>query len=174
MSKLAKTYKTTTIEEVLFTKNCHSYVIIDSAKIRGLSSELLMYDLTYSILLKDEDAIALEEVAPYLIKLEREDAFSHWVLQEVYGELGAIFLQSKYALTDLSMHLKPYITTMVDIAKHGEEPQLSKAYLRLYDPRVFPDFITYLEAATYFWEYIEAILCEDQKSKNIRVSLSIQ
>lgn len=140
------------------------YVIIDAAKIKETTTELLIYEPENRILFHGEDVMMLEEVAPYLIKLEKDTVFTNWVLEEVYGEHGAIFIVSSYDIDVLSTHLLPYITTMIEIENPEGELVHTKAYMRLYDPRVLPNYLECLEDKEHFFTYIDTILCENSKN----------
>jgi len=143
------------------------YVIIDAAKIKETTTELLVYEPENRILFHGEDVMMLEEVAPYLIKLEKDTVFTNWVLEEVYGNNAAIFIYSSYDIDTLSSHLMLYITTMIEMENPKGELVHTKAYIRLYDPRVLPNYIECLEEKEHFFTYIDTILCENSKNTNV-------
>jgi hypothetical protein len=152
------------MKNILNLNHQQCYVIIDAAKIKETTTELLIYEPENLILLQGEDAMMLEEVAPYLIKLEKDTVFTNWVLEEVYGNNAAIFIYSSYHIDTLSSHLMPYITTMIEIENPEGELVHTKAYMRIYDPRVLPNYIECLEEKEHFFMYIDTILCEDSKN----------
>ena len=148
------------------------YAIIDSAKIKKLTNELMVLDNhQYQILFDGEEAIKLEEVAPYLIELKKEDEFTTWVMKNVYGHNGAIFIKSRENIETLAQHLKPFIPVTREI-EHEGKLITQKGYLAYYDPRVFPHWIESEEKATQssFFLPISKLYCEDTFNKDNYVS----
>ena len=127
------------LQGALFDDTASTYAIIDAAKIEDLTTQLLIYEPLHRNLFEGKDAMELEEVAPYLVQLDKEDAFTHWVLEEVYGEDGAIFLQSNEEIDILAAHFRPYLHVSREIP-HPEtgERVIQEGILALYDPRVLP------------------------------------
>ena len=153
-------------EKMIADKNhLKTYVVIDSARIKKLTNELIaLTDIAYENLFINEDVEQLEEVAPYLIELKEEHDFTQWVYENVYGELGAIFLQSTEEIEIIAELLRTYITTTIEV-KHPKkinETMESKAYVRLYDPRVFFYFMHNLENKVSFFESIQTIYVENK------------
>ena len=132
--------------------------------------------LSYANLFTQEDFETLEEVAPYLIELKKEDDFTTWVYENVYGELGSLFIHSTATIEELSEHFREYITTTMEVAhpKNKDEMMLTKAYVRLYDPRVFPDFLQSLEDSSSFFYNIQELYVEDKYRATILKSFSSQ
>ena len=154
-----------------------TYVIVDASKIEKLTNELsALTTLSYANLFTQEDFETLEEVAPYLIELKKEDDFTTWVYENVYGELGSLFIHSTATIEELSEHFREYITTTMEVAhpKNKDEMMLTKAYVRLYDPRVFPDFLQSLEDSSSFLHNIQELYVEDKHRATILKSFSSQ
>jgi len=147
-----------------------TYVIVDAAKITNLTNELIaLVTLNYENLFMPYEQEALEEVAPYLIELKKDDEFTTWVYDTVYGKQGAMFIHSTQNIEELSEHLRPYITTTTNLPNPKNETELmeAKAYMRLYDPRVFPRFIKKLkDYRSSFFLNIETIYVENKKEQN--------
>ena len=124
----------------------YAYAIIDAAKIEELTTELLIYEPEYRILFNQEDTNKLAEVAPYLVSLHSEDTFTQWVLKEVYGNNGAIFLQSSYDIDTLSQHFKQFIKVTREVTDPESKKQMiQEGYLAYYDPRVLPEWLESVE-----------------------------
>ncbi len=158
------------ISEILFDKELYTYAIIDAAKIEELTTQLLIYEPEHLSLFIDEDFIELEEVAPYLIWLHEKDPFTQWVLDEVYGNDGAIFLQSSYDLEELSYHFGQYIY----VTREVEHPDTKKiviqeGVLAYYDPRVLPEWLESIdeEMKLSFLCVVKYCYYEDSKDKFI-------
>jgi len=148
--------------------NLKVYAIIDAAKIEKLTNELtVLANSQYQILFDGKDAIELEEVAPYLIELKKEDEFTEWVAQEVYGNSGAIFIRSYESLETLAQHLKPFIPVTREVEYQGKTIT-QKGYLAYYDPRVFFEWINSIESEKQekFFHHIENIYHEDIFTKS--------
>ena len=160
--------------------NCISiktYVIVDASKIEKLTNELMaLITLKYENLFTQEDEESLEEVAPYMIELKKEDDFTTWIYENVYGELGSLFIHSTAEIEELSEHFREYITTTMEVAhpKKPTEMMETKAYVRLYDPRVFPDFLQSLEDSSSFFYNIQELYVEDKYRATILKSFSSQ
>ena len=154
-----------------------TYVIVDASKIEKLTNELsALTTLSYANLFTQEDAESLEEVAPYMIELKKEDDFTTWIYENVYGELGSLFIHSTATIEELSEHFREYITTTMEVAhpKKPTEMMETKAYVRLYDPRVFPDFLQSLEDSSSFFYNIQELYVEDKHRATILKSFSSQ
>jgi len=147
-----------------------TYVIVDAARVKTLTNELIaLTTVNYENLFTQEDASKYEEVAPYLIELKKEDDFTQWVYENVYGELGSLFLHSTAEMEELSEHFREYITTTIEVEhpKNKNETTETKAYVRLYDPRVFPDFLKSLEDVNSFFSNIQTLYVEDKHNPKL-------
>lgn len=132
------------------------YAIVDSAREEGLYLEL---DEVESFnLFRGEEATLLEEVAPYLIRLEGEDSFTEKLLNEQYGNFSLLFFQSNKPMNDIAEFFRDYTKVTIE----GEV-----AYFAFYDPRVFKRFI--LKASSQeqekFFSVAEAYFCEDAEDE---------
>jgi hypothetical protein len=158
--------------------NIKTYVIVDAAKIKKLTNELIaLTSLKYENLFMPYEQEQLEEVAPYLIELKKEDEFTTWVYENVYGKQGAMFIHSTQNIEELSEHLRPYITTTTNVPNPKNETELIEveAYMRLYDPRVFPRFIKKLkDYRSSFFLNIETIYVENKKEQNELVAFKVE
>ena len=124
----------------------YAYAIIDAAKIEELTTEMLIYEPENRILFEGKDAVELEEVAPYLLLLEKDTDFTNWVLKEVYGNDAAIFLQSSYDIETLSNHFKQFIKVTREVTDPESKKQMiQEGYLAYYDPRVLPEWLESVE-----------------------------
>jgi len=155
-------------EENEQTSEMNVYAVIDAAKIKKLTNELIIVDeQKVKILFNGQEAIELEEVAPYLVELNQEDEFTTWVAKNVYGNNGAIFIKSPQSIETLAEHLKPFIPVTREV-EHEGRTITQKGYLAYYDPRVFPDWISSIdhEKQEAFFREIESIYHEDMFHKS--------
>lgn len=143
------------------------YVVIDAAKIKKLTNELIVVDKEkVQILFEGQEAIELEEVAPYLVELKKEDEFTKWVAKNVYGHNGAIFIKSRENIETLAQHLKPFIPVTREV-EHEGKLITQKGYFAYYDPRVFPNWIESEEQTiqSSFFSPLTKLYCEDTFNK---------
>jgi hypothetical protein len=152
-------------ENIKYENYLKTYVVIDAARIKKLTNELVaLTDIAYENLFTIEDAERLEEVAPYLIELKEEHDFTQWVYDNVYGGLGAIFLHSNKEIKTIAELLRTYITDTIEV-EHPKKPNelmKSKIYVRLYDPRVFFYFMHNLENKASFFQDILTVYVENK------------
>jgi len=154
-----------------------TYVIVGAARIKQLTNELIaLTSLNYQNLFMPYEQEALEGVAPYLIELKKEDDFTKWVYENVYGKQGAIFIHSSQQIDELSEHLRPHITTTTKIPNPKNKRELIEveAYMRLYDPRVFPDFYYSLENRASFFREEMKVLLEDMDEDSILTVFNVE
>jgi len=154
------------------TNEMNVYAVIDAAKIKKLINELIIVDeQKVKILFDGQEAIELEEVAPYLIELNKEDEFTNWVAKNVYGNNGAIFIKSTNDIETLAEHLKPFIPVTREV-EHEGRTITQKGYLAYYDPRVFPNWIESesKEKQSDFFSNITKLYCEDELKKDYYLS----
>lgn len=161
----------------LFNDSNYTYAIIDAAKIEELTTQLLIYEPLHCNLFVGQDAVELEEVAPYLVKLEKEAHFTHWVMEEVYGNNGAIFVQSSYDIKSLAAHFRPYLHVSREI-NHPEtgERVIQEGILAYYDPRVLPEWLESVEPMVMqkFLSMTSMLYYEDIYHKHLIHSYSLQ
>jgi hypothetical protein len=166
MQKMPKSKLTS----ILFSDHTFLYAIIDAAKIEELTTNLLIYEPEYRILFEEQDAVELEEVAPYIVELYEDDLFSRWVIEEVYGNDGAIFLQSRYDIDTLADHFKRFLHVSREIA-HPETGKLviQEGILAYYDPRVLPEWLESVdvEKKKAFLSMSETLFYEDMIDKSL-------
>jgi len=159
-------------EESEHNNSVNVYAVIDAARIKKLTNELIVVDeKKQQILFDGKDAIELEEVAPYLIELKKEDEFTQWVAKNVYGNNGAIFIKTTNDIETLAQHLKKFIHVTREV-EHEGELVTQKGYLAYYDPRVFPNWIESetTQRQTEFFSNIKEVLCEDEFKQNYYLS----
>lgn len=146
-----------------------TYAIIDAARIKKLTNELIaLTSLNYENLFMLYEQEALEEVAPYLIELKKDDEFTTWVYENVYGKQGAIFIHSTENIEELSEHVRSYITSTIKMPNPKNETELieTEAYMRLYDPRVFPLFNKQVkQKQEQFYSPLESVYVENPQNE---------
>ena len=158
------------LSDILLSQNSNTYALIDAAKMEELTTQLLIYEPNYRMLFDGNDAIELEEVAPYLVALHPHDAFTAWVIDEVYGNDGAIFLHSTYDIDILASHFRKYLYVTREIP-HPQTGKLvtQEGVLAFYDPRVLPAWLESIEpeTKTAFLSSLEMLYYEDALDKTL-------
>ena len=109
-------------------KEPHIYAILDAARDEQIYPAILDSDNEYICLYRGDQAIDLADVAPYLVKLVRGDAFTNWLLTHGWGKSWGIFLASDAPFNELRQHFRTFLMIYDDKGK--------PLYFRYYDPRV--------------------------------------
>jgi hypothetical protein len=105
------------------------YVILDAARDTRIYSKLAEGEVEVAPLFRGEKAEELAAVAPYLVALQRDDAFTDWLFSYGWGNSWGIIVESSVGLTDLKRHFQSLIMVYDEDGK--------PLYFRYYDPRVF-------------------------------------
>lgn len=117
----------------------HLYVILDAARDERIYPELCKADVVSCCLYRGELAQELAEVAPYLVALERSEAFTDWLLQVGWGESWGIFLAASATLNTLRRHFRRFLMVY--------DPEGKPLYFRYYDPRVWRVYLPTCQVA---------------------------
>jgi len=156
--------------QLLISPQIHSYVLIDAANASEFTTQLLIYEPEHRNLFEGQEALELEEVAPYIVKLYQDDSFSQWVIDEVYGKDAAIFIQSNLDIDTLTSHFRNYLHVSRQIA-HPNTGKLvvQEGVLAFYDPRVLPIWLEKIttEKKQAFLSPCMHIYCEDIETKTL-------
>lgn len=104
------------------------YVIVDAARDHRIYPKLAGSDIEVVSLYRGDPEVELADVAPYLIKLQRKDPFTEWLLNNGWGQSWGIFLESSATLIELRQHFRTFLMV------YDEEGD--PLYFRYYDPRV--------------------------------------
>lgn len=129
------------------------YAILDCARNRRIYPTVLgtlkhyrcLY-LSHQLLFMGKMPQVLAKVAPHLVLLNREAAFTRWLISRGWGDNWGIFLTAKADIDTLKNHLRRYL--MVRDEETGKP-----FYFRFYDPRVFRIYLptcTSEELADFF------------------------
>lgn len=117
------------LEQLLWAdEGTHVYAIFDGASVPDLQDHLFEQQPDYICLYRGELAPDIAEVAPYLVRLEKETEFAHWALAEGWGQHWGIFVRSQAELHELRQHFRKFLTVYT--------PDNTPVLFRYYDPRV--------------------------------------
>jgi len=121
--------------ELLFKTEDSVYAVVDGA----LNDELfftltvMLNELPYLSLYMGEDRENLEEVAPYLVKLEKKSELTDWILKS-YSEKWGFFIQSPCDIYEIHEELSQRV-------KIKDETTNQNLFIRFYDPRATEKYI---------------------------------
>lgn len=104
------------------------YAILDGAQDPRIYRRVYDSRLEYECLFTGDLPYELAEAAPYLVRLEREAAFTRWLLEEGWGKSWGIFAWSRADLETMRRHCRQLLRV--------KDEQGRGLYFRYYDPRV--------------------------------------
>ena len=121
--------------ELLFKTDDKVYAVLDGALNEELFFTLtvMLNELPYLCLYTGKDKENLEEVAPYLVELEKESELTDWILKN-YEETWGFFLQSPHDLHTIHEELYQRV-------KIKDETTNNNLFIRFYDPRATEKYI---------------------------------
>jgi Domain of unknown function (DUF4123) len=150
------------ISEVLFADDeINVYTVLDGASIPDLLDNLYERQPEHICLYRGELEPDMAECAPYLVKLEPESEFGHWVISKGWGNHWGIFALSPENLREMRKHFRSFLMV--------SGPDYTQLYFRYYDPRVLRTYLPTCDAeglASLFGPVINYIL-EDSDPKNV-------
>jgi hypothetical protein len=122
------------ISQTLFTQSrFHVYAVLDGASIPDLLMKLYNEKPDYFCLYRGELEPDMEEIAPYMIRLEPDTSFTNWLLKEGWGQHWGIFAFSKRSPRTIRKHFRSFM-----IVHDGDGKPF---YFRYYDPRVLRRYL---------------------------------
>jgi len=104
------------------------YAIVDAGIYREFIDVLDIENPKHRILFKDAFVQEYENVAPYIITLDRDDAFTEELITKGYGQTWLTFVVSRQDMPTLAFDLRERINIYSE--KHEKE-----VIFRFYDPR---------------------------------------
>ena len=159
----SKSDETPAARELLFAgAPSNTYAILDGASIEGLLPRLHDLDRDrYACLLRGALSPDLEEAAPYLVRIEGEDAITTWLLEEGFGNHWGVFARSEAGLRTLHRHLRTFLMV--------RGPEENFVYFRYYDPRVLRVYLPTCtaEEARMVFGPIEIYLAEARNERRL-------
>ncbi len=109
------------------------FAVLDGASVPGLPVRLHQARPGFECLYRGELAPDMAEVAPYLVRLERQAEFTAWVLTEGWGKHWGIFVSTQADLHTMRQHFRRFLMVHDSTGK--------PLYFRFYDPRVLREFL---------------------------------
>jgi hypothetical protein len=137
--------------------NLNVYAILDGASVAGLLGKLYSPDAPeHHCLLSGELEPDLAEAAPYLVRLEKEGAFTDWLLSHGWGAHWGVYCGAAADLNTVRRHLRSLLRV--------RSPEGQPLFFRYYDPRVLRVYLPTcdsLEMDTFFGP-LSWYLCEQE------------
>jgi len=122
------------VQQQLFSRTEHNiYAVIDGAACPELRFKIYDWQPVHACLWSGKLAPDLEEVAPYMVKLERESVFTEWLIRHGYNQHWNIFVESPLAPRDFRKQIRKLQLV--------RSPDGENWVFRFYDPRVLNDFL---------------------------------
>ena len=130
------------------------YVILDAARDESVYSAVMDYPGEYCCLYGAQIPEVLAKTAPYLIKLQQQDSFTDWLINEGWGNGWGVFLEASAAMEELGQHLLQYLKVQTE---EGNE-----LFFRYYDPRVLRVYLPTCteEEADLFFGPVQSFIME--------------
>ena len=104
------------------------YAVLDGARNDAIYPTIMQSDCAFECLYLGELEEDVAQSAPYLIQLDRDKEFTHWLFREGWGDSWGIFIQAAMQFKDLKRHLRKFLMVY--------DPNHKPLYFRYYDPRV--------------------------------------
>jgi hypothetical protein len=104
------------------------YAVLDGARHGSIYPAVLKSGFEFECLYRGELDPDLAEAAPYLVRLERQMPFTHWLVAKGWGDNWGIFVAAAASLRDVRQHLRKFLMVY--------DADARPLYFRYYDPRV--------------------------------------
>jgi len=104
------------------------YALVDAARSESIYPKLMSAKAKSVCLHRGKKAEELAWVAPYLVRLDREDALTRWLVESGWGKSRCVFVRSSASLQVLKRHFRSFLKV------YDEKGQAY--FFRFYDPRV--------------------------------------
>jgi len=142
----------------------NTFVVLDGASNEDLLDHL--YDdprPDFACLYRGELEPDMAEVAPYLVQLQPDTAFTDWLLDEGWGKHWGVFALSHSNLKTMIRHFRKFLMV--------RDPEGKQLLFRLYDPRVLREFLPPCNAQelAYLFGALIGYICEGEKQDSMMV-----
>ena len=137
------------------------YAVLDGARHASIFSAVKKSGFQYECLYRGELDSDLAEAAPYLVRLEPDMPFTHWLVAKGWGDSWGIFLATTASLRDMRQHLRKFLMVY--------DPEGKPLYFRYYDPRVLRVYLPTCNAEELeiFFGPVQFYMVEDSDSRTL-------
>ena len=125
------------VKETLFSGASFIYAVIDGAACPDLRFKLYDWEPNSACLWSGALEPDLEEVAPYLVLLDRESTFTHWLVSHGWNNNWNIFVNSTLDFKAFKKQIRKFLRV--------KSPERKNMVFRFYDPRVLDVFLENIE-----------------------------
>lgn len=120
-------------QEIFSIPKTFVYAVLDGASIDNLLLSLDEHDPECFCLYPGDLPHDVEEAAPYIVRLDKENDFIQWVLENGWGEHWGIFAVSREKIKAMRKHFRSFIRV--------KDPDGNRLFFRYYDPRVLKVYL---------------------------------
>ena len=137
------------------------YAILDAAHDIRILALLLHHKEECQSLYEGPQGLKLAQVAPYLVRLQKDSKLLETLVKEGWGKNWGVYLTSPSDLHEVRRHLRHFLQVKL--------PSGEQVYFRFYDPRVMRVFLPTCtpEDTTQFFGPIQNYLVEDENPKKL-------
>lgn len=146
------------LKDTLFPEDGEpTYAVLDGASCEELIDHLIEFEPEHCCLYAGELEPDMEEVAPYLVLLERDHPFTEWLLTNILGKPWGIFAHSPADFRAMRKHFRTFLMV--------KGPDGESLYFRYYDPRVLSIYLltTNEEERNTVFGPVSEYYCETEK-----------
>ena len=131
------------------------YAVLDGARQASIYPAIQKSGFQFECLYRGELDPDLAEAAPYLVRLEPDMPFTHWLVAKGWGDSWGIFLAANASLRDMRQHLRKFLMVY--------DPDAKPLYFRYYDPRVLRVYLPTCNAEELriFFGPVQSYMLED-------------
>ena len=154
-----------TLRQILLSERTKLFCVLDGAQFEDLPVRLYeMNPPNYCLFTGDLEPDMLY-VAPFVVNLLPNHAFTDWVFEQGVGKNQGIFAHSLHSIKEMRKHFR----ALVDVYDEQGEPLI----FRFYDPRVLRRFLPTCrpdELKTFFGK-IQQFFAEDEEKNLVSFAL---
>jgi len=122
------------IREKLFRdESVTLWAVFDGASVPDLRQQISDHEPEHACLFTGELKPDMQEVAPYMVKLDPKGALTDWVIEKGWGQHWCIFAEATDDFVSMRNHFRSFVTV--------HDPAGKPMYFRFYDPRVMRVFL---------------------------------
>jgi hypothetical protein len=137
------------------------FAILDTARDIRILALLLHHKEECQSLYEGEQGAELAQVAPYLVRLQKDSHLLEALVKEGWGKSWGVYLTSSSEFHEIRRHLRHFLQVKL--------PDGEQVYFRFYDPRVMRVFLPTCtpEDTTQFFGPIQSYLVEDENPEKL-------
>ncbi len=126
-------------------EECSVFAILDAAADPSIYDDVLASGVTYRCLYTGDIPVELAAVAPYLVRLERNDPFTRLLIHNCWGKSWGIFFTSTAFFEGVHRHFRRFLKVRDEEGK--------SLYFRYYDPRVLRVYLPTCDRSELFFVF---------------------